>query len=343
MSVLYLPHFQGQVPGMSSGSSPWVAEHPAVTFAGGAPVFARQPHAATWLGSYLDRHPEQPAPQVAALYEASTYHAVDGRTRLQLDLSQQRLREPHRQMVLTVTGQQPDPRMLAGCYHAAHTALAASAHGDTSQPEPTPQLVSGRYQMAFGHGYQTAYSNAAYALHTRVAATLGSSQRLPNRPQGPSELRDRCWRTQPPVPDPPSPANPLPADPADMTQAIRLGWAAGVALGGAHGALEAAGRLRAATHDRLARVPRHLRDDLDTVLCDALAATVPPWADRQLARHATGGSPVPAPATGVAGPAAAAFPARPRTCPAAPHPSPPATPAASNPHAPGPARPTPHQ
>lgn len=64
-------------------------------------------------------------------------------------------------------------------------------------------------------------------------------------------------------------------------------WVHGAALGGAHGALEAAAEFRAAVHRSVGRSLGTVREQVDAVLHQALRSVVPVWADRQLAERAT--------------------------------------------------------
>lgn len=309
---VYVPHACGTL--LGGAHPPWIAEDPAASPGRGQPVFRAWPPAATWLSRWLDHSQTD---LVVAAVEATTHAGRDGRTLVDFERSQ--LLEPHRQLV-NVGARGPHPRALRACFHAASNdakkrAFARQVAGPTVRQ---PEQADLAYRVAFAHGYQLAYSNAGRAVEALASDTLAELRLRHTGVDQPVEPPLRQWLGQvpawPPESEPTIDGLAAGTSEYEVRPIVAQGWARGLALGGADGALRASRAFQAA----IIAIPGDavlLATMYDTVH-DALAMTIPAWADRRLANQATGASPMPVMRHGPAAPygfsqAAVAFPAAP--------------------------------
>jgi hypothetical protein len=99
---------------------------------------------------------------------------------------------------------------------------------------------------------------------------------------------------------------------------VPRGWARGIALGAAHGALEATRTFRAAVIPLLGERVSAVQDLADAALHEALASVVPALVDQRLAAHATATTASQAPVNQPQRHTVAAFPATARPDPTVP-------------------------
>lgn len=217
--ILYVPHLLGRVPGFTTGAAPWLAGDPRVSFDGGQPVFGTLEHATAWFAAALDGKTTGPV-DLAAVAGATSYLAADGRTRVNLPVAPDQLREPHRQVAFTGPQLQPDPRVLRRQFRIA----GAEAHTTwprphlpprpgrlDEQPQPVQELQARKRRFAFGRGYQLGYSNAGFATHARVAAVFRAV--APAAAAAIHQHAERCWTARPPIPAEPWQPSPRLPDP----------------------------------------------------------------------------------------------------------------------------------
>lgn len=313
--TLYVPHRREGVAG-SVYWPPWVADDPAARADQGQPVFRSARHAMVWLDTWLAEHTK--AGMVVAVVEARTFAGRDGRTLVRLD--EQQLREPHRQVVVAGPDQAPHPGALRMCYEAAASHAVDQAHQRWGMIwRRSPEAVEAAGRLAFAHGYRTGFSNAGRAVEALVADRLGAlrAEAGIDEPVVPAR---RPWLEAAPVPPVDHPFDPaaVAPDQLGLPPAVLYGWARGIALGAAHGALEATRVFRAAVNQVLGEPAKAVPGQADAALRDALISVVPAWVDRRLATHATAPVASQAPVNQPQRHAVAAFPAATRSDPTVP-------------------------
>jgi hypothetical protein len=271
--TVYVPHDRGIVRG-SALDWPWIAEDATGRAGRGQPVFREAAHAMAWLGRWLEQNPDDGL--VVAVVDATTRRNPGGPTYVEVDRKQ--LLEPHRQLVVGAE-HTPYPRALHMCYNAAASDAIARVRERFGRGwRESPRSVEAAGRLAFVHGYRAAYSNAG-----RTVAALVAGYQMSAQP------RRRPWLEAAPVPAAGHRHDSSSAAPDELgtPRVIPNEWVNGAALGGAHGALEAAAEFRAAVHLSLGRSFGTVREPVDAILHQALRSVVPVWADRQLAEQAT--------------------------------------------------------
>lgn len=314
--MLYVPHRYEVVVG-SVYWPPWVADDPAARANQGQPVFRSARHAMAWLDTWLAEHPK--TGMAVAAVEATTFDGHDGRTRVRLD--QQQLREPHRQLAVAGPDQAPHPGALRMCYDAAASHAVDHVHERWGMIwRRSPEAVEAAGRMAFAHGYRTGFSNAGRAVETLLADRLGTVRAQVTGIDEPVVPLRRPWLEAAPVPPSGDLLDPAPVSPEQLglPSVVPRGWARGIALGAAHGALEATRTFRAAVNPVLGERASAVQDLADAALHEALASVVPAWVDQRLAAQATATTASQAPANQPQRHAVAAFPATARPDPTVP-------------------------
>lgn len=303
--TLYIPHRCEAVVD-SPYWSPWVTNDPAARADRGQPVFRSARYAMAWLDTWLAEQPREG--MAVAVVEATTFVGHDGRTRARLD--ERQLREPHRQLVAAGPDQAPHPAALRMCYEAAASHAVDHAHDRWGMIwRRAPEAVEATGRLAFAHGYRTGYSNAGRVVEALVTDRLGTVGAQASGLDAFVVPTQRPWLEAAPVPPLDRPFDPaaVAPDQLGLPPAVPHGWARGIALGAAHGALEATRTFRAAVNPgEWARAEPGL---IDAVLRDALASVVPAWVDQRLAAHATAPVASQAPVNQTQRYAVAAFPA----------------------------------
>jgi hypothetical protein len=282
--TVYVPHDCGIVLG-SALYWPWIAEDATARADRGRPVFREAPHAMAWLGRWLEQNPDDGL--VVAVVDGTTRHSRGGPTQVEVDRKQ--LLEPHRQLVVGAE-HAPYARALHMCYNAAASDAITRVRerfGRSWRQSTRPLEAAGR--LAFVHGYRTAYSNAGRMVTALMAESLHVTCSRLTGYQVSVQPGRRPWLDAAPVPASGHRYGPASAGPGELgiPQTIPGEWVHGVALGGAHGALEAAAEFRTAVHLSLGQHFGTVREPVDAILHQAMRSVVPVWADRQLAEQAT--------------------------------------------------------
>lgn len=244
--TVYVPHDCGIVLG-SAVEWPWIAEDATGRAGRGQPVFREAAHAMAWLDRWLEQNPDDGL--VVAVVDAMTRRNSGGPTQVEVDRKQ--LLEPHRQLVVGAE-HTPNPRALHMCYNAAASdAIARVRESFGKGWRESPRSVEAAGRLAHVHGYQAAYSNAGRTGAALVAGSLPAACAQVTGYQVRAQPRRRPWLEAAPVPasghrsDPSSAA--APGD-LGIPRVIPDEWVQRAALGGVHGALEAAAEFRAAVH-----------------------------------------------------------------------------------------------
>jgi hypothetical protein len=282
--TVYVPHDCGIVLG-SALYRPWIAQDAMARADRGQPVFREASHAMAWLRRWLEQNPDDGL--VVAVVDVTTRRSR-GR-RIQVEVDRKQLLEPYRQLVLGAE-HSPYPRALHMCYSAAARDAVARVRerfGMGWRRSTRPVEAAGR--LAFAHGYRAAYSNAGRMVAALVADSLHATCSQLTGYQLSVQPRRRPWLEAAPVPASGHRYEPSSAALGELgiPRIIPGEWVHGVALGGAHGALEAAAEFRAAVHLSLGRRFGTVREPVDAILHQALRSVVPVWADQQLAEQAT--------------------------------------------------------